>query len=557
MKTTIALLGLTLCCVTAAAQKTFTHADSLRGGLRMERTNYDINYYDLDVEIDPATKELKGSVEMLFTQLSPEPNQRIQIDLFENMKVKNITDGAGKPLTFEREENVIWVNGTKPMMAGEKFTINVDYEGSPLQAKRAPWDGGFDWKKDANGNPWIGVAVEGTGASLWWPNKDYLGDEVDSMRIHITVPTGLTAIANGNLESQEELGEKTKFNWKVSYPINNYNVSVYIGKYSHFSDVYNGSEGAYDLDYYVLDYNLDKAKKQFEQVKPMFDCYEKFLGPYPFPKDGFALVETPYLGMEHQSAIAYGNKYLKGYLGMDMSRLGLSFDYIIIHETGHEYWGNSVSMKDIADMWIHEGFCTYSEALYVECMHGADTALMYANSWKFRVANDTPVIGHYGVNEEGSGDMYYKGALMLHTLRGLVNDDARWFSLIKNIQKDFRMKTTTTDEIVTYVNSQLGKDYTYVFNQYLKKTNPPMLNYTAVQKGKDIELTIKWDGTDADFKMPLGITKKKEKFESVVITPETQVIIIPKMKLEDFQIDDKHAYYKVSKNKDLKKPMAN
>ncbi len=533
----------------AFAQQTFTHADSLRGGLRPERTNYDVTYYDLDVEVDPANKSIKGTVEIDFTQLVPEDKQRIQLDLFKNMQVTKVYDGEGNPLKYEREENVIWVNREAVVQVGDKFQIHVDYEGSPLAAKKAPWDGGFDWKKDDKGNPWIGVAVEGTGASLWWPNKDHLSDEPDSMRISLTVPSELMAISNGNLESQEELGGKTRFNWKVSYPINNYNVSVYIGKYAHFHDIYNGSEGPYDLDYYVLEYNLDKAKKQFQQVKPMFDCYEKFLGPYPFPKDGFALVETPYLGMEHQSAIAYGNKYLNGYLGGDQSMLGLKFDYIIIHETGHEYWGNSVSMKDIADMWIHEGFCTYSEALYVECMNGADTALMYANGWKFRVQNDEPVIGAYNVNHEGSGDMYYKGALMLHTLRWLVNDDTKWFALIKDIQRDFRFKNTSTEEIVAYMNGKLGKDYTPIFDQYLRKAKPPVLNYTVVEKGKGLELTIKWDGTNPDFKMPIGITMKKGSFVSTLVTPETQTIIIPKMKLEDFKIDDKHAYFQIPRKR--------
>ncbi|MES2628174.1 MAG: M1 family metallopeptidase [Bacteroidota bacterium] len=532
------------------AQKSFTRADSLRGGLRPERTNYDVNYYHLDVDVDIAGKSIKGSVEMLFTQLVPETSQRIQIDLFRNLKITGITDANGAPLEFQREEDAVWVTRKVAMQAGEHFEVNVAYEGVPTEAKKAPWDGGFDWKKDDKGNPWVGVAVEGIGASLWWPNKDHLSDEPDSMRISLTVPKELMGVSNGNLESQEELGAKTRYNWKVSYPINNYNVSLYIGKYAHFQDTYHGSEGPYDLDYYVLDYNLDKAKEQFKQVKPMFDCYEKFLGPYPFPKDGYALVETPYLGMEHQGAIAYGNKYLNGYMGRDASFLGLKFDYIIIHETGHEYWGNSVSMKDLADMWIHEGFCTYSEALYVECMNGADTALKYSNSWKFRVANDIPIIGSYGVNNEGSGDMYYKGALMLHTLRYLVNNDELWFRTIKDIQRDFRFKTTSTDEMIRYMNGKLNKDYTAVMMQYLGKANPPILNYQVEQKGKNLELKIKWDDVSPDFAMPLGVTLKKEgHFDPLLITPEVQTITIPKMKAGDFKIDDQHAYYKVSRKK--------
>jgi len=283
MKKGVAILGMTLLGLQLCAQESFTRADSLRGGLRPERTNYDLTYYDLEVEVDPTAKSIKGSVAIQMKQLVSEETQHIQLDLFKNMEVYKIYDENGNNLKFEREENVIWVTGNQQVQVGQVFEINVDYGGKPIAAKMAPWDGGFDWKEDKNRNPWIGVACEGIGASLWWPNKDQLLDEPDSMRIAVTVPNGLTAVSNGNLESEEPLGNgKTKFNWKVSYPINNYNVSIYIGKYTHFKDLYNGSEGAYDLDYYVLEYNKEKAEKQFQQVKPMFDCYEKFLGPYPF-----------------------------------------------------------------------------------------------------------------------------------------------------------------------------------------------------------------------------------------------------------------------------------
>ncbi len=548
MNKILVLLGLLAAGNATIAQDTFTRADSLRGGLRPERTNYDVTYYELDVEVNPDNKYIKGTVSAHMKQLVNEEKQRIQLDLFSNLTVNKIYDENGVALNFEREGNVIWVSGNSPVQTGKMFEVNIEYEGQPTIAKRAPWDGGFDWKKDENGNPWIGVSCEGIGASIWWPNKDHLYDEPDSMHIGITVPKGLMAISNGNLESEFVLeGGKTTYNWKVNYPINNYNVSLYIGKYVHFKDMYTGSEGEYDLDYYVLEYNLEKAKKQFQQVKPMFDCYEKFLGPYPFPKDGFALVESPYLGMEHQSAIAYGNQYKKGYLGRDMSFLGLNFDYIIIHETGHEYWGNSVGMSDIADMWINEGFCTYSEALYVECMNGADTALKYCNSWKYRVQNDIPVIGQYGVNNEGSGDMYYKGALMLHTLRWQVNNDALWFKTIKDIQRDFRNKTVSTTELVAYINQKLGKDYTWLFNQYLHKAKPPVLSYTAEQKGKNIELTVQWTGVDADFKMPISVLKKKEALQVLAVTNQPQTFIIPKTKLADFDFDKEHAYFLVKK----------
>ena len=551
MKKGVAILGMTLLGLQLCAQESFTRADSLRGGLRPERTNYDLTYYDLEVEVDPTAKSIKGSVAIQMKQLVSEETQHIQLDLFKNMEVYKIYDENGNNLKFEREENVIWVTGNQQVQVGQVFEINVDYGGKPIAAKMAPWDGGFDWKEDKNRNPWIGVACEGIGASLWWPNKDQLLDEPDSMRIAVTVPNGLTAVSNGNLESEEPLGNgKTKFNWKVSYPINNYNVSIYIGKYTHFKDLYNGSEGAYDLDYYVLEYNKEKAEKQFQQVKPMFDCYEKFLGPYPFPRDGFALIETPYLGMEHQSAVAYGNNYLNGYMGHDISGtgLGMKFDYIIIHETGHEYWGNSVGMSDLADMWINEGFCTYSEALYMECLYGLDTALMYCNGWKSRIENDKPVIGEYGVNNEGSGDMYPKAAIMLHTLRWLVKNDELWFSTIKDIQRDFRNKTVSTNEIVAYMNNKLGNDYTWLFDQYLRKTKPPVLEYTAVQKGKNIELTAQWIGTNTNFKLPVTFLKKGEKIMETEILPNPKTIVIPKTKLRDFAIDSLHSYFQIKKH---------
>ncbi len=551
MKNAIAIFALSFLGPSVFAQEGFTRADSLRGGQRPERTNYDLTYYDLEVEVDPYQKTVQGTVAVGMKQLVNEETQRIQLDLFKNMNVYRIYDENGKELLFEREENAIWITGNKNVPVGKVFEINVEYGGQPIAAKMAPWDGGFDWKEDEKGNPWVGVACEGIGASLWWPNKDQLLDEPDSMRIGITVPGSLMAVSNGNLESKEELPSgKMKYNWKVSYPINNYNVSIYIGKYIHFKDVYQGSEGPYDLDYYVLSYNEEKARKQFEQVKPMFDCYEKFLGPYPFPRDGFALVETPYLGMEHQSAVAYGNKYKNGYLGRDISGsgLGLLFDYIIIHETGHEYWGNSVGMSDLADMWINEGFCTYSEALYMECLYGLDTAMKYCNGWKFRIANDKPIIGAYGVNNEGSGDMYPKAAIMLHTLRWLVNNDELWFKTIKDIQRDFRNKTVSSPEMISYMNTKLGKDYTWVFDQYLRNAKPPKLVYTLQEKGKNLEMVASWTDADDNFVLPIKLMKKGEMIQEVVITSKEQTITIPKTKLGDFSIDMSHSYFLTKKN---------
>lgn len=534
------LLTLSSCLALVAVHGQFTHADSLRGALRPERTAFDMTYYDLSVEVDIPRKSIKG-YNMLHFRVTDRTVSRLQVDLFSNLNVTAVTGEKGEALKYTRDGNAIFVQ-LSPDTATRRF-IRVDYEGIPTAAVNPPWDGGFVWSKDKRGNPWVGVACEGIGASLWWPNKDHLSDETDSMKISVTCPTGLEAVCNGNLRNKVPMGDKTRFEWFVSYPINNYNVTLNIGKYVHLHDQYKGIEYPFDLDYYVLDYNQDKARLHFRQVKPMMECYEAKIGPYPFPRDGFALVETPYLGMEHQGAIAYGNDYLPGYAGFDYSFLNLDFDYIIIHEAGHEYWGNSVSMKDVADMWIHEGFCTYSEAIYVECKHGADTALLYCNSWKYRVANDKPVIGRYDVNKEGSTDMYYKGALMLHTLRWLVADDALWWQTIAGIQKDFYLKTTTTREIVAYMNTKLGNDYTWFFDQYLKYSSPPVLDYKLKRKGNDLEVTYKWTAVEPSFKLPVKFRTGADTWTTVNPTLKPQKITVRNMDPADFLVDEKHAYF--------------
>lgn len=535
-----------LCPLLVAAQH-YTHADSLRGSLRPERTCFDVNYYDLNLEVDIEDKSIRGY--NVITATCVEPTSRIQLDLFENLRITSVTGAEGNPLNFTRDGAAFFVDFPIPVEKGQKFSVTVNYEGKPISAKNPPWDGGFVWRKDALGNPWVGVACEGIGASLWWPNKDHLSDEPDSMSISVTVPSDLVAVCNGNLRNEEKNGSKTTWHWFVSYPINNYNVTLNIGRYVHFHDEYQGLEGPFDLDYYVLPDNLEKAKKHFEQVKPMFDCYEKMLGPYPFPKDGYALVETFYLGMEHQGAIAYGNKYLQGYSGFDFSLLGLPFDYIIIHETGHEYWGNSVSMEDVADMWIHEGFCTYSEVVYVECLYGPETALKYANSWKYRLANDKPVIGDYGVNNEGSGDMYYKGALTLHTLRWLVNDDEKWWNVLRGIQRDFRFKTTNTDELVKYMNEKLGADYTWFFDEYLKKKNPPKLILNLVEKGNKLRVNYRWSSaTSESFRLPVTL---KAGDTVMVVHPGTQKqeVEFKNVPADQFSVDEMHALFTISYEK--------
>jgi aminopeptidase N len=387
------------------------------------------------------------------------------------------------------------------------------------------------------------------GASAWWPCKDYLGDEPDSMSIHCTVPRGMRVVANGSEQSmtREEDGTVT-YNWFVSYPINNYNVTLNIGDYVEWHDEYTAAdESILSLDYYVLSYNLEKAKKQFTQVKPMLSCYEKYLGKYPFWNDGYALVETPYLGMEHQGAIAYGNKYKTGYAGIDFSRIGLDFDYIIIHETGHEWWGNSVSCKDIADMWIHEGFCTYTEAIYVECMYGYETAMKYVNAKKPTVGNKHPVVGIYDVNEEGDGDMYNKGMLFLNTLRHVTNDDSLWWKTIKCMSDTaFKRQNIDYNDVVGFFSSKLKRNLAPVFEQYIKHSRIPVFEYSLKKvKGKEYELRYRWEADVTDFSLPVFISTSGNSFTQLNTKTDWQNTTIKLNKASDFKVNEDWMYIKV------------
>ncbi len=526
----------------------FTRADTLRGSLRPERTCYDVMHYDLHIRIDTARKSISGSNKIRFKALSS--FNSMQIDLFDNMTIVAITRN-GNPLEYSREENAVFVTMDKPVKQGEISTVTVAYSGKPIEAKRAPWDGGFTWSQDENKKPWIAVSCEGIGASLWWPCKDYLGDEPDSMRITCTYPMGLKCISNGVLERDKNNTDATATtSWVVSYPINNYNVTLNIGDYVHLHDEYIADDSArLDLDYYVLSYNTEKAKEHFKQVKPMMACYEKYLGKYPFWNDGYALVETPYLGMEHQGAIAYGNKYLTGYAGSDFSRIGLNFDYIIIHETGHEWWGNSVSCSDIADMWIHESFCTYSESIFVECLYGTDTAMKYINAKKKQIGNKEPIVGVYGVNEEGSGDMYSKGSLILNTVRYIFNNDALWWSTIKAMSDTvFKMKNTNYTEIEQFFSSRSGRDLSKIFEQYLKYPKIPVLEYklTKVKKG-NYELSYRWVTDVEGFGMPFYYSTPYLTNQKVEASNIWQSTVVKIKRDAAFKLNEDFTYYNTHK----------
>ena len=494
----------------------FSRKDSLRGNLTPIRTCYDVTFYDLKVMIDEQEKSIERSYNIIhFTALTD--FSWFQIDLASNMEVQ-IIEFEKSQLEFSREFDAVYVYFNREVKKGEQLSIKVWYGGYPRVAVNAPWDGGFSWKKDSNGNPWIGVSCQGLGASVWWPNKDHQSDEPDSMRITCTARYPLKIIANGDLRSDTSVWNQyleswvNVSEWFVSYPINNYNVTLNIGDYKHFSDSYISLKDTLRMDYYVLHDNLEKAKEHFKQVKPMMKCFENYFGEYPFWNDGYALVETPYLGMEHQSAIAYGNDYLPGYHGNTRFIDGLAFDFIIVHESGHEWWGNSITTNDIADMWVHEGFCTYSEVLYVECMHGYDAMLSYVNNQKRSVRNDKAVIGPYHVNQTGSsGDMYFKGSLMLHTLRNLIEDDELWFDIIKGIANDFKYQTVDGQVIMDYINEKSGKDFTVFFSQYLKSKKIPEFQYKFQKEGKNITLLYRWEAIP-EFDMPILINTGSKDF---------------------------------------------
>ena len=494
-------------------QKTFTNIDTLRGSVGPERGWWDVLHYDVSVRPDFATKSIKGVTIIGFIATSH--GMRMQIDLQQPLEVDSVTADmtrfvsgtftiVDQRVTTTREGNVLWVDLPGPMNPGEASTIRITYHGVPREARHAPWDGGWIWRTDEHGAPWMSVACQGLGASVWYPCKDHQGDEPDDgASLHITVPDSLRAIGNGRLRDVTRNNDGTStWNWKVTSPINTYNLVPYIGKYTDFSETYPGVDGRLDCSYWVLEDNGAKAREQFKQVPEMLKCFEEYFGPYPFYTDGYKLVEAPHLGMEHQSAIAYGNGFQNGYLGRDLSGTGWGrrWDYIIVHESGHEWFGNSITTADIADMWVHEGFTMYSEVIFTECQSGKAAADEYAQGVRRNIANDRPIIGPYGVNEEGSGDMYYKGAALLHTIRHIIGDST-FFGILKEMNARFRHKVTTSAEVEKLFSDRSGMDLGKVFDQYLRTTKVPVLEWGTL-KGN---LYTRWADCDPGFAMPVTI----------------------------------------------------
>lgn len=493
------LLGLTTSL--SAQNREFTRQDTLRGSITEERAWWDLTYYHLDIKVNPGDSTIYGKNTIHYKVLKT--HTVLQVDLQPPLKLQAAYQD-GKVLKIIHDGNAHFIHLKKGQEPGSEQTVVVEYGGKPKVARRPPWDGGITWSYDENDHPFIASSCQGLGASIWWPCKDHMYDEPDSMLISVNVPDELIDVSNGRLREIEDKDDNTKtFHWFVTNPINNYGVNINIGDYVHFSEIFAGEKGELDCDYWVLEDNLEKAKVHFKQAPLMLEAFEYWFGPYPFYEDGYKLVEVPYLGMEHQSSVTYGNGYQNGYRGNDlsMSGWGEKFDFIIIHESGHEWFANSITYKDIADMWIHESFTNYSECLYVEYHYGGKAGEEYVNGTRRSIGNDRPIIGMYDVNHSGSGDMYSKGGNMLHTLRQVVDDDDKWRKILRGLNEEFYHQTVTTKQIEDYVSDKAGIDLSYFFDQYLRDVRIPILEYFV--KGK--ELYYRWNNCVRSFNMPVKI----------------------------------------------------
>jgi len=487
----------------------FTHQDTLRGSIGAERAWWDVQHYDITVTPDFNTKTISGKTTIQYKVLPNQKSDYLQIDLQKPLTIDTIFYNGKLYINYPAKpyynEGNVWHIPLPKAPVNSVQSITIVYHGKPREAVNPPWDGGWIWKKDAGGNPWMSVACQGLGASVWYPCKDHQSDEPDNgATLNIVAPQDLVAVGNGRLKDKKTVGGSAVYTWEVKNPINNYNIIPYIGKYASWSDTLMGEKGKLDLSYWVLEEDLDKAKKQFEQVKQMLRAFEYWFGPYPFYEDGFKLVQSPHLGMEHQSAVAYGNKFQNGYLGRDLSGTGwgLKWDFIIIHESGHEWFANNITTKDIADMWVHEGFTNYSETLFTDYYYGKQAGNEYLQGIRKNISNDIPVIGPYGVNQEGSGDMYAKGANLIHTIRQIINDDEKFRQILRGLNKDFYHQTVTSKQVENYISQKSGKDLSKVFDQYLRTTQIPVLEL----KAEGDKIKFKWSNCIAGFNMPVKLT---------------------------------------------------
>jgi len=534
----LALAALSIPCGIAAAQGSrFSHADTLRGSNTPERAWWDVSFYDLHVTVDPRDSTIRGWNGIAYRVLKP--SQVMQIDLQVPLVVDSMVQ-SGRRLAVRRDSNAFFVTLTDRQRVGDRDVITVFYHGKPTVAKRPPWDGGLIWAHDSLGNRWVATANEGTGASVWWPDKDYLADEPDSQRIAITTPDSLFDVSNGRLRSVVPNGDgTTTYEWFTTEPINNYDVAISAARYAHISMIYDGESGPLTLDFWPLAYHADLARREFaQQVPSMIKCFEWWFGPYPWYADGYKLVESPHLGMEHQTAVAYGNHYQNGYLGRDLSHtgLGLLWDFIIVHESAHEWFGNNISMQDQADMWVHESFANYAENLYTECLAGKGAGAQYVIGTRRNVRNDRPIVASYGVNDEGSGDMYYKGGNMLHTIRQIVGDDAKWRETLRGLNHTFWHQTVTGAQVQDYISRSAGVDFTKVFQQYLTTTDVPVFEYALA----DSQLTFRWTKVVPGFDMPLKVTLSDSGFAVIRPTTAWQHAAAPLKDPAAFRVDSNY-----------------
>ncbi|MFT5640353.1 MAG: aminopeptidase N [Cyclobacteriaceae bacterium] len=479
----------------------YSQQDSLRGSITPERVWWDLMHYDLFVSVDIPNKSISGTNTITYKPVGKVT--KMQIDLQEPMKITKV-EQDGQNIPFTRLGSVFYLELAGANEKGQEYKVKIYFEGIPKDAPNAPWDGGFSWKKDDNGNPFVATSNQGIGASLWWPCKDHMYDEPDNgIILSIEVPKDLIAVGNGRLVKTKKSGKNKIYTWKVVNPINNYGININIADYANFSEVYQGEKGPLDMDYWVLSYNLEKAKKHFIDARRTVEAFEHWFGPYPFYEDSYKLVETPYLGMEHQSSVTYGNNYQKGYKGRDLSQTGwgLKWDYIIIHESGHEWFANNITYKDMADMWIHESFTMYSESLFIEYYYGKEAASEYTRGVRLFIANENPLIGDYDVNNSGSKDMYNKGNNLLHTLRQIVKDDEKWRATLRGLNKEFYHQTVTTAQIENYIAKSTGLNLEGFFDQYLRDSRIPTLEYAVINK----QLVYRWRNCVANFAMPVKV----------------------------------------------------
>ncbi len=488
--------------VRAQPDETYTRADTLRGDWTTPgRAWWDVTFYDLHVRVHPADSSIRGHNAIAYRVV--EPGTEMQIDLMTPLEIDSIVQG-GRRLAFRREGNAFFATPAAPQTPGEIRTVTVHYHGRPQVAERPPWEGGFTWTADSLGRPWYVTTDQGMGASVWWPNKDTQADEPDSQGVALTVPDPMIHVGNGRLRATTPNGDgTTTYEWFVANPINNYAIAVGAGSYAHFADTLDGEDGMLTLDFWPLDYHLDAARRQFREAKAVLACFEEWFGPYPWYEDGYKLVETPHPGMEHQSAVAYGNHYANGYRGRDPSGvgIGMKFDFIIVHETAHEWWGNNISTKDLADMWVHESFGNYAENLYVECAFGKEEGAAYVIGTRRGIDNDRPIVPAYGVNAQGSGDMYPKGGNMLHTIRQIVNDDEKWRDVLRGLNETFRHQTVMGADVELYISEHTGIDFSKVFDQYLRTTQIPAFEYAI----DGMTLRYRWADVVSGFAMPVEV----------------------------------------------------